>query len=98
MQLYSTINNYALRKVRKGAEIMSFFLSLKNEFKLLEKLIVILSSFDEAIQFLSGSKYLILGFMTPMLKELAHQLKYFAGHNEEAIFVRNTILNNLIEQ
>ncbi|KAF0545615.1 hypothetical protein F8M41_002123 [Gigaspora margarita] len=36
--------------------------------------------------------------MTPMLEELARRLKYFTSHNEEAIFVRNTILDNLIER
>ncbi|CAG8853028.1 38169_t:CDS:2, partial [Gigaspora margarita] len=97
MQLYSTLNNHALREVRKGAEMMSSFLPSEEEFELLEELIVILSPFDEATQFLSGSKYPTLGFMTPMLEELAHQLKYFTGHNEEAIFVRDTILDNLIE-
>ncbi|CAG8492855.1 2695_t:CDS:2, partial [Gigaspora rosea] len=97
MQLYSTLNNHALREVRKGAETMGSFLPSEEEFKLLEELVVILSPFDEAMQFLSESKYPILGFMTPMLEELARQLKYFTGHNEEAIFVRDTILNNLIE-
>ncbi|KAF0474831.1 zinc finger bed domain-containing protein 1-like [Gigaspora margarita] len=77
---------------------MSSFLPLEEEFELLEELIVILSPFDEATQFLSGSKYPTLGFMTPMLEELARRLKYFTGHNEEAIFVRDTILDNLIER
>ncbi|CAG8837126.1 26123_t:CDS:2, partial [Gigaspora margarita] len=57
-----------------------------------------LSLFDKAIQFLSGFKYPTLGFMIPMLEELAHQLKYFTSHNKEAIFVRDTILDNLIER
>ncbi|CAG8763434.1 39898_t:CDS:1, partial [Gigaspora margarita] len=67
------------------------------EFELLEELVVILSPFDKATQFLNGSKYPTLGFMTPMLEELACQLKYFTGQNEEAISVSNTILDNLIE-
>ncbi|CAG8840724.1 11448_t:CDS:2, partial [Gigaspora margarita] len=46
----------------------------------------------ETMKFLSESKYPMLGFMTPMLEELAYQL----GQNDE-IFVKDTILNNLIE-
>ncbi|CAG8833521.1 7192_t:CDS:2, partial [Gigaspora margarita] len=76
-----------IKDIRKEAEMMSSFLPSKEEFELLEELIVILSLFDKATQFLSGSKYPTL-FMTPMLEELARQLKYFTGHNEEAIFVR----------
>lgn len=33
-----------------------------------------------------------------MLEELAHRLKYFTGLNDEAIFVKDIILNNLIER
>ncbi|CAG8827523.1 16393_t:CDS:2, partial [Gigaspora margarita] len=87
-----------IKDVRKEAETISSFLPSEEEFELLEELIVILSPFDKATQFLSGSKYLTLGFMTPMLEELAYWLKYFTGYNEEAIFVRDTILDNLIEQ
>ncbi|CAG8811521.1 16905_t:CDS:2 [Gigaspora margarita] len=97
MQLYSTLNNHALREIRKKAEMMSSFLPSEEEFELLEELIAIFSPFDEATQFLSRSKYLILGFMIPMLEELARWLKYLTGHNEEAIFVKDTILDNLIE-
>ncbi|CAG8615911.1 17275_t:CDS:2, partial [Gigaspora rosea] len=98
MQLYSTLNNHTLREVRKSAKTLSSFLSSEEKFKLLKELVVILSPFDVATQFLSGSKYPTLGFMTPMLEELAHRLKYFTGQNEEAISVSNTILNNLIER
>ncbi|CAG8822373.1 34779_t:CDS:2, partial [Gigaspora margarita] len=97
MQLYSTLNNHTLREVRRGAETMSSFLSSEEEFELLKELVVILSPFDEATQFLSGSKYPTLGFMTPMLEELICRLKYFTGQNDEAILVRDTILDNLIE-
>ncbi|CAG8618126.1 14023_t:CDS:1 [Cetraspora pellucida] len=72
MQLYLTLNNHTLREVRREAETISSFLSSEEEFELLEELIVILSPFDEATQFLSESKYPTLGFMTPMLEELAH--------------------------
>ncbi|CAG8734679.1 22338_t:CDS:2 [Cetraspora pellucida] len=98
MQLYSTLNNHTLREVRRGAEMMSSFLPSQKEFELFEELIVILSSFDEATQFLSGSKYLTLGFITPMLEELVRWLKYFTDQNDEVILVRNIILDNLIEQ
>ncbi|CAG8623251.1 18842_t:CDS:2 [Gigaspora rosea] len=98
MQLYLTLNNHTLRKVRRGAETMSSFLSSEEEFELLKELIEILSPFDEATEFLSGSKYPTLGFMTPMLEELACRLKYFTGQNDEAIFVKDTILNNLTER
>ncbi|CAG8786659.1 8717_t:CDS:2, partial [Gigaspora rosea] len=98
MQLYSTLNNHTLREVRRGAETISSFLLSEEEFEVLGELIVILSPFDEATEFLSGSKYPTLGFMTPMLEELAHRLKYFTGQNDEAIFVKDTILDNLIER
>ncbi|CAG8783212.1 16315_t:CDS:1, partial [Gigaspora rosea] len=98
MQLYSTLNNHTLREIRKGAETMRSFLPSEGEFELLKELIVILSPFDEATEFLSGSKYPTLGFMTPMLEELARQLKNLTDLNNEAIFVRNTILENLIER
>jgi|GEM_PF-1403063 len=98
MQLYSTLNNHTLREVRRGAETMSSFLLSEEEFEVLGELIVILSPFDEATEFLSGSKYPTLGFMTPMLEELARRLKYFTGQNDEAIFVKDTILDNLIER
>ncbi|CAG8747869.1 102_t:CDS:2, partial [Gigaspora rosea] len=98
MQLYSTLNNHTLREVRKGAETMGSFLPLEEEFESLEELIMVLSPFDEATQFLSGSKYPTLGFMTPMLEELARQLKHFTGQNDEVIFVKDTILDNLIER
>ncbi|CAG8652875.1 43728_t:CDS:2 [Gigaspora margarita] len=98
MQLYSTLNNHTLREARRGAETMRSYLPSEEEFELLKELIIILSPFDEATQFLSGSKYPTLGFMTPMLEELAHRLRHFTGQNDEAIFVRNTILDNLIER
>ncbi|CAG8856305.1 21054_t:CDS:1, partial [Gigaspora margarita] len=98
IQLYSTLNNHTLREIRRGVEMMSSFLLSEEEFEVLEELIVILSSFDKAMEFLSGSKYPILGFMTPMLEELAHRLKYFTGQNDKAIFVKDTILDNLIER
>ncbi|CAG8829291.1 20724_t:CDS:1, partial [Gigaspora margarita] len=72
IQLYSTLNNHTLREIRKSAETLSSFLPSKEEFELLEELVVILFPFDEATQFLSGSKYPILGFMMPMLEELTH--------------------------
>ena len=98
MQLYSTLNNHTLREVRKGAETMRSFLPSEEEFELLKELVVILSPFDEATEFLSGSKYPTLGFMTPMLEELARRLKNFTGLNDEVILVRDTILENLIER
>ncbi|CAG8810741.1 8190_t:CDS:1, partial [Racocetra fulgida] len=98
MQLYSTLNNHTLREVRREVKTMSSFLSLEEKFKLLEKLTEILSPFDEATQFLSGSKYSILGFMTPMLEELACQLKHLTELNNKASLVRDMILNNLIER
>ncbi|CAG8733400.1 27364_t:CDS:2 [Gigaspora margarita] len=84
--------------VRRGAETMSSYLPLEEEFELLKELIEILSSFNDATEFLSGSKYSTLGFMTLMLEELARQLRYFTRQNDEAIFVKDTILNNLIER
>ncbi|CAG8851908.1 5163_t:CDS:2, partial [Gigaspora margarita] len=84
-------------EVRRGAETMRSFIPSEEEFELLKELIEILSPFDEATEFLSGSKYPTLGFMIPILEELARRLKYFTGQNEEAIFVKDTILNNLIE-
>ncbi|CAG8457887.1 16116_t:CDS:2 [Gigaspora rosea] len=98
MQLYSTLNKHTLREVRKSAKMLGSFLSSEEEFELLEELVVILSPFDEATQFLSGSKYSTLGFMIPILEELARQLKYFTGQNKEANSVSNTILDNLIER
>ncbi|CAG8786871.1 46543_t:CDS:2, partial [Gigaspora margarita] len=97
MQLYSTLNNHTLREVRRGAETMSSYLPSEEEFELLKELIEILSLFDNTTEFLSGSKYPTLGFITPMLEELARRLRYFTGQNNEAIFVKDTILNNLIE-
>ncbi|CAG8815399.1 1843_t:CDS:2, partial [Gigaspora rosea] len=85
-------------EVRKGAETMGSFLPSEEEFELLEELIMVLSPFDEATQFLSGSKYPILGFMIPMLEELARWLKHFTGQNDEVIFVKDTILDNLIKR
>ncbi|CAG8797618.1 35656_t:CDS:2, partial [Gigaspora margarita] len=61
MQLYSTLNNHTLREVRKRAKTMCSFLPSEEEFELLEELIMVLSPFDEATQFLSGSKYPTLG-------------------------------------
>ncbi|CAG8734436.1 6184_t:CDS:2, partial [Cetraspora pellucida] len=98
IQLYLTLTNYTIKKIRKGTETMSPYIPSSEEFKLLEKLIKVLFPFDEATQFLSRSKYPILGFMTPILKELAHQLRYFIGQNSMAILVKDTILDNLIEQ
>ncbi|CAG8743859.1 12235_t:CDS:1, partial [Cetraspora pellucida] len=98
MQLYLTLNNYTLREVRKEAETMSSFLFSEEEFKILRELIVILSFFNEATKFLNKSKYSILGFMTPMLEELAYWLKYFTRQNNKKIFVKDTILDNLIEK
>ncbi|CAG8613849.1 9861_t:CDS:2 [Cetraspora pellucida] len=97
IQLYSTLTNHTIREVRKGAETMGPYISFSEEFELLEELIEVLFPFDEVTQFLSGSKYPILGFMTPILKELAHQLRYFIGQNSIAILVKDTILDNLIE-
>ncbi|CAG8746957.1 8962_t:CDS:2 [Cetraspora pellucida] len=85
-------------KVRKEVEMMRFFLSSEEEFELLKKLIVIISPFNEATEFLSKSKYPILGFITSMLEELAYQLKNFINLNDEVILVRDTILKNLIKQ
>ncbi|CAG8713759.1 16141_t:CDS:2, partial [Cetraspora pellucida] len=98
IQLHSTLNNHTVRKIRRGAEMMSSFLSSENEFELLNELIVILSPFDKATQFLSGSEYLILGFMTSMLEELTRQLRQFTGQSYKAILVKDTILNNLVER
>ncbi|CAG8845840.1 8477_t:CDS:2, partial [Gigaspora margarita] len=96
-QLYLTFTNHSLREVRKRAETMGSFIPSLEEFELLKELIEILSSFDEVTQFLNGSKYSILGFMTPILEELARQFRYFNGINDTAILVRDTILENLIE-
>ncbi|CAG8637721.1 20109_t:CDS:2 [Cetraspora pellucida] len=35
------------------------------------------------MKFLSRSKYLTLGFMTPILEELTCQLKYFTRQNDK---------------
>ncbi|CAG8522233.1 14764_t:CDS:2, partial [Cetraspora pellucida] len=91
IQLYSTLTNLTIRKVRKGAETMGSYIPSSEEFELLEELIEVLSPFDEATQFLSGSKYPILGFIIPILKELAHRLRYFIGQNSMAILVKDTI-------
>jgi hypothetical protein len=77
---------------------MNSIIPSSEEFELLEELIEILTPFDEATQFLSGSKYPTLGFMTPMLEELARRLKYFNGQNNQVILVRDTILENLIDR
>ncbi|CAG8836182.1 25049_t:CDS:1, partial [Cetraspora pellucida] len=69
-----------------------------DEFELLNELIVILSPFDEATQFLSRSEYPTLGFMTPMLEELTCQLRQFTEQSYKAILVKDTILNNLVER
>ncbi|CAG8641252.1 24098_t:CDS:2 [Cetraspora pellucida] len=98
IQLYSTLTNHTIRKVRKGAETMGPYIPFLEKFELLEELIKVLFPFDKAIQFLSGSKYPILGFMTPILEELACQLRYFIGQNSMAILVKDTILDNLIER
>ncbi|CAG8845622.1 30265_t:CDS:2, partial [Gigaspora margarita] len=55
IQLYSTLNNYTIRDIKKGAETMHPYIPSLEEFELLEELIEILSLFDEAMQFLSGS-------------------------------------------
>ncbi|CAG8847260.1 16751_t:CDS:1, partial [Gigaspora margarita] len=39
MQLYSTLNNHTLRKVRKSAKMLSSFLPLEEEYELLKELI-----------------------------------------------------------
>ncbi|CAG8817055.1 7664_t:CDS:2, partial [Cetraspora pellucida] len=83
--------------IRRRAETMSSFLPSEDEFELLNKLIVILSPFNEATQFLSGSEYPTLGFMTPILEELTHQLRQFTRQSYKAILVKDTILNNLVE-
>ncbi|CAG8748420.1 4516_t:CDS:1, partial [Ambispora leptoticha] len=98
IQLYSTLNNHTVREIRRGAEMMSSFLPSDDEFELLNELIIILSPFDEATQFLSGSKYPTLGFMTPMLEELTRRLRQFTGQIYKAILVKDTILNNLVER
>ncbi|CAG8809786.1 22461_t:CDS:2 [Cetraspora pellucida] len=97
IQLYSTLTNHTIREVKKGAETMGLYIPSLEEFKLLEELIEVLSPFDEATQFLSRSKYPTLGFMTPILKKLAHQLRYFIEQNSMAILVKDIILDNLIE-
>ncbi|CAG8824173.1 43944_t:CDS:2, partial [Gigaspora margarita] len=94
-QLYLTLTNYSLREVRKGAETMGFFISSLEEFELLKELIEILSSFDEVMQFLSGSKYPTLGFMMPILEELARRLRYFNRINDTAIFDMRRQFNEL---
>ncbi|CAG8810944.1 1518_t:CDS:2, partial [Cetraspora pellucida] len=81
IQLYSTLTNYTIREVRKEAETIGPYIPFSEEFELLEKLIKVLFPFDEATQFLSRSKYPTLGFMTPILEELARQLRYFIGQN-----------------
>ncbi|KAF0519715.1 hypothetical protein F8M41_016469 [Gigaspora margarita] len=86
-----------IKEVRRGAKTMSSYLLSEEEFELLKELIEILSPFDDATEFLSGSKYPMLGFITPILEELAHRLRYFTRQNDEAIFVKDTILNNLIK-
>ncbi|CAG8738718.1 24432_t:CDS:2 [Cetraspora pellucida] len=86
-----------IKDVRKGAETMGPYILSSEEFELLEELIKVLSPFDEATQFLSRSKYPTLGFITPILKELARQFRYFIGQNSMAILVKDTILDNLIE-
>ncbi|CAG8838197.1 9822_t:CDS:1, partial [Cetraspora pellucida] len=83
-------------EVRKEAETMGSCILSSEEFELLEELIEVLSPFDEATQFLSRSKYPTLGFMTPILEELACQLRYFIRQNSMAILVKDTILDNLI--
>ncbi|CAG8817152.1 13329_t:CDS:2, partial [Cetraspora pellucida] len=97
IQLHSTLNNHTVREIRREAETMSSFLPSADEFELLNELIVILSPFDEAMQFLSGSEYPTLGFMTSMLEELTRRLRQFTGQSYKAIFVKDTILNNLVE-
>ncbi|CAG8814892.1 1028_t:CDS:2, partial [Cetraspora pellucida] len=97
IQLYSTLNNHTVREIRRGVKTMSSFLSSEDEFELLNELIVILSPFNEAMQFLSGSEYPTLGFMTPMLEELTHRLRQFTRQSYKAILVKDMILNNLVE-
>ncbi|CAG8822318.1 17172_t:CDS:2, partial [Cetraspora pellucida] len=87
----------SILEIRRGVEMMSSFLPSEDEFELLNELIVILSPFDEAMQFLSRSEYPTLGFMTPMLEELTHRLRQFTGQSYKAILVKDTILNNLVE-
>ncbi|CAG8662774.1 18110_t:CDS:2, partial [Gigaspora rosea] len=98
IQLYTTLTNHTIREIRKGAETMGPYIPSSEEFELLKQLIEILSPFDEATQFLSGSKYPTLGFMTPILEELARRLRYFTGQNSMAILVKDTILDNLIKR
>ncbi|CAG8776318.1 17242_t:CDS:1, partial [Acaulospora morrowiae] len=85
MQLHSTLNNHTIQEVRKEAETFNSAMLTLEEFELLEELIEILSPFDEVTHFLSGSKYPTLGFMTPILEELARRLKFFTGQKEKAI-------------
>ncbi|CAG8764222.1 3687_t:CDS:2, partial [Racocetra fulgida] len=92
----SSDNQEEAEKVQ--SETMSSFLPSDDEFELLNELIIILSPFDEATQFLSGSKYPTLGFMTPMLEELTRRLRQFTGQIYKAILVKDTILNNLVER
>ncbi|CAG8819460.1 3899_t:CDS:2, partial [Cetraspora pellucida] len=51
----------------------------------------------QVTQYLSGSKYPILGFLTPILEELTCQLRYFTEKSNKAILVKEIILDNLIE-
>ncbi|CAG8713678.1 23084_t:CDS:2, partial [Cetraspora pellucida] len=92
------LNNYTLRKVRKEAEIIRSFFSLEEEFELLKKLVILLSFFDKATEFLSRFKYPTLGFMILMLEELAYQIKNFTSLKNKIILVKDRILENLIEQ
>ena len=97
IQLYSTLTNHTIREIRKGAETMGSFIPSTEEFELLGELIEILFPFDEVTQFLSRFKYPTLGFMTPILEELARQLRYFMRKSNKAILVKEMILDNLIE-
>ncbi|CAG8824877.1 27716_t:CDS:2, partial [Gigaspora margarita] len=81
---------------------LSVNLGLKEVDELISKckaLILILSKEKKHRQLHEAQlQYPTLGFMTPILEELARRLRYFIGQNSMAILVEDTILDNLIER